>query len=302
MRCRGFRATVKQIALRVGDDKEGDIWIYDLAGTSAMRRLTFGGKDRYPVWSSDGQRIVFQSEREGDGGIFWQRADFSGTAERLTRPNPGTSHIPESWSPQGDVFTYSVLSERTRRYSLASFSIQTKQSGPVGDATSTLPLASDFSPDGRWLAYDVSDRLLGPAEATVFVEPFPPTGTKYQISQTRNGFHPTWLPDGKSLTHSTGVGPNGPQWVVVNITMQPQFAVGNAASVPNGGLIDTLGPGLYFPGSGLERNYDFTPDGKRVGIVPVRDEASPVAPIANTRHIQVVLNWQEELKQRVPTR
>jgi Tol biopolymer transport system component len=93
----------KQIALGIGNDKGSDIWIYDVSGTSAVRRLTFGGKDRFPVWSADGRYVAFQSESEGDRAIFWQRADFSGTAERLTRPEPGISHVPESWLPQGDV-------------------------------------------------------------------------------------------------------------------------------------------------------------------------------------------------------
>jgi eukaryotic-like serine/threonine-protein kinase len=295
----------KQIALGISDDKEADIWIYDLAGTSAMRRLTHGKRDRFPVWSADGQYVAFQSEREGDRAVFWQRADFSGTAERLTRPQAGTSHIPESWSaqgsPQGNVFTYSVFSDSTRQYSLASFAIQTRQSQPFRELTSTLPLASDFSPDGRWLAYNVTDTPAGPAQSTVFVAPFPPTDAKYQISATKNGFHPTWLPDGKKLklTYSTGLGPDGPQWVVVNITMQP-FIKGDEVRVSNGGLIDSLGPTLTFSGAVNARNYDFTPDGRRVGIVPVRDEASSSPP--ERQHIQVVLNWLEELKRLVPTK
>ncbi len=51
------------------------MWIYDLSGASAPRRLTFGGKNRFPIWSADGERVAFQSDREGDLGIFWQRAD-----------------------------------------------------------------------------------------------------------------------------------------------------------------------------------------------------------------------------------
>jgi eukaryotic-like serine/threonine-protein kinase len=290
----------KHLALGIGDLKEADIWIYDLAGTSAMRRLTFGKRDRFPVWSANGQYVAFQSEREGDRAIFWQRADFSGTAERLTRPQAGTAHIPESWSPQGNVFTYSVFSDSTRRYSLASFSIETKESHSFRGLTSTLPLASDFSPDGRWLAYNVSDTVAGPARSTVVVEPFPPTNAKYQISETRNGFHPSWLPDGKKLTYSTGVGPDGPRWVVVNITMQPRFTIGDEVRVSNGGLIDSLGPAFSFPGGVNEPNYDFTPDGRRIGIIPVRDDVSSSPP--ERQHIQLVLNWLEELKRLVPTK
>jgi hypothetical protein len=198
------------------------------------------------------------------------------------------------------LFTYNVFSDSTRRYSLASFSIETKESHSFSELTSTLPLASDFSSDGRWLSYNVSDTVVGPARSTVFVAPFPPTTTPYQISETRNGFHPKWLPDGKQLTYSTGVGPDGPQWVVVNITMQPRFTIGDRVRVPNGGLIDSLGPSLTFAGAVNARNYDFTPDGRRIGIIPVRDDASSSPP--ERQHIQVVLNWLEELKRLVPTK
>jgi serine/threonine protein kinase/Tol biopolymer transport system component len=283
----------KQIALAIGDDKESNIWIYDLAGASAMRRLTFGGKDRFPVWSGDGQYVAFQSEREGDRAIFRQPADFSGTAERLTRPESGISHVPESWSPVDDVFTYSVWSESARRFTLESFSVREKRAHSLPGIESTRPVASEFSPDGRWLAYNVSETVIGLAQSTVFVEPFPPTGTKYQISEVKRGFHPTWLPDGKRLSYSTGVGPGGPEWVVVNVTTQPSFTFGNEIRVLNGGLIDSV------PISPVtEANYDFTPDGRRIGIVPVdKSEALRMAPT-----VQVVVNWFEELKQRLPAK
>ena len=54
-----------------------------------MRRLTFGGNNRYPIWSPDGQRVAFDSDREGDRAIFWQKADGTDAAERLTRAEQG---------------------------------------------------------------------------------------------------------------------------------------------------------------------------------------------------------------------
>jgi eukaryotic-like serine/threonine-protein kinase len=72
----------------VDEAGEETISIYEIAGGTSMRRLTFGGKNRAPVWSPDGQWIAFQSDREGDLAIFRQRADGSGAAERLTKPDP----------------------------------------------------------------------------------------------------------------------------------------------------------------------------------------------------------------------
>jgi serine/threonine-protein kinase len=286
----------KHIAVVVSENKESNVWIYDLDGSTAMRRLTFSGKDRFPVWSRDGQYVAFQSERDGDGAIFWQRADFSGTAERLSKPNSGISHIPESWSPTSDVFTYSVWSESARRYTLEYLSLPDKQSHSMPGIGSARPLTSEFSRDGRWLVYNESDTSTGFARATVFVKPFPPTdaGAGYQIGETRNGFHPTWLPDGKRLSYSIGLDARGlPEWVIRNVTMRP-FTLGNEVRVPNGGLIDSV---PVFPVS--ERSYDFTPDGKRVGIVPVLDKPERAR---MTPAVHVVLNWEQEIKRRVPVR
>lgn len=281
-----------QLAVGVGDYKQSDIWIYPLAGTSAVRRLTFGGVNRFPIWSADGQRVAFQSDREGDRAVFWQRADVSGTgAERLTRPEPDTSHIPESWSPHNDSFTYSVFSDKSGRFTLSSFSLHDSRSHGLQGVGSTLPLASAFSPDGRWLAYSASEARVGVAQATVFVEPFPPTGARFQISEARRGFHPVWLPDGKHLSYSTGIGPEGPQWIVAVVTPQPTFAVRSVVRIPNGGLIDSVPSGPV-----NERNFDLASNGRRIGLYPV--DASAAAMPAT---IHVVLNWFEELRQRTGT-
>ena len=130
------------------------------------------------------------------------------------------------------------------------------------------------------------------AQATVFVEPFPPTGARFQISDARKGFHPVWLPDGKRLSYSTGIGPNGPQWVVARVTTQPSFAVRGVARIPNGGLLDSVPFGPI-----NERNFDIAPDGRRVGLFPV-DAAPPASPAA----IHVVLNWFDELRLRTGVR
>ena len=65
-----------RIVFATDDGKDANVWTYDLSGASAPRRLTFGGKNRFPIWSADGERVAFQSDREGDFGIFCTE-DFS---------------------------------------------------------------------------------------------------------------------------------------------------------------------------------------------------------------------------------
>ena len=209
----------KRVAFGTDDGKEASIWIYDLSGASAMRRLTFGGNNRFPIWSADGRRVAFQSDREGDLGIFWQPADVSGAAERLTKPDQGTSHVPESWSPKDDRFSFSVV--KGAGASLWTFSLQDKKAAPFGDVRSSSPLNSEFSPDGRWVAY-----TLRTGTATIYVQPFPATGAKYQISKDDGAHHALWSPDGKEIFYVPGASPV----VAVSVTTQRVFT---AESVSN---------------------------------------------------------------------
>ena len=128
----------KQIAFNVDDGKEQAIWIYDVCSTAAPRRLTVAGNNRFPLWSSDGRRVAFQSDREGDLAIFWQVADGSASAERLTRAEKGVSHVPESWMPGGDTFLFRVATEQNV-FSLWTFSTQDKKATTFGEVRSTNP-------------------------------------------------------------------------------------------------------------------------------------------------------------------
>ena len=149
------------------------VWKYDLAGGHAMQRLTFGGNNRFAVWSSDSRRIAFQSDRESDLGIFAQDADGTGQAERLTKADPGTSHVPESWSPNGDVLLFTV--NKGSDVSLWTLSLQDKKSAPFDTVQARIPTGAIFSPDGRWVAYGSDES----GRTTVYVQPFPPTGAVY---------------------------------------------------------------------------------------------------------------------------
>ena len=172
-----------QVAFGTDDSRESNIWIYTLAGTSSPRQLTFAGRNRFPIWTADGQRVAFQSDRDGDRAVFWQRADGTTAAERLTKPESGAAHIPRSWSPDGNTLLVGVVQELNFTKSLFSLSVQDRKATTLVDALSTAePADAMFSPDGRWVAYTSGPQL--------FVQPFPGTGAKYLIAP--GGSHPVW--------------------------------------------------------------------------------------------------------------
>ncbi len=144
----------------------------------------------------------------------------------------------------------------------------------------SIQRAPKFSPDGRWLAY-YSDES---GTWQVYVQPFPKTGAKHRVTQQR-GLYPLWSPDGKELFYlNTG------QVLGIDIVTEPAFAFGNE---------QVLGmQGFFFPGGGI-RSYDITPDGQHFLMVFPADQADSVTETAAER-INIVLNWFEELKERVP--
>ena len=274
----------RRVAFGIDDGENANVWVYDLSGASSMRRLTFGGKNWLPVWSADGERIAYQSDREKDLAIFWQRADGTGTPERLTTPEAGAAHAPESWSPKGDTLLYTVT--RDSAVTLWTLSLTDRKAAPFADVKSRYTLGAVFSRDGRWVAYSVRDAER--TRSTIYVQPFPATGAKYQISKDDDGHHPVWSPDGKELFYVPGAG----LFAVVSVTTQPSLTFGNPVPLPR--RFNENGPST--PSS-----IDITPDGKRfVGVVIGGGPGQAQNSSTPADVVQVVLNWAEELKQTVP--
>jgi hypothetical protein len=138
--------------------------------------------------------------------------------------------------------------------------------------------SAQFSPDGRWLAY-VSNESGRPE---IYVQPYPRSGGKWQMS-TEGGTEPMWNPNGRELFYR-----NGERMMAVEVTSQPTLS----ASRPR-----MLFEGQYYltPFPQTNPAYDVSRDGQRFLMIKEGDQA-----VVGTQ-INVVQNWFEELKQRVPT-
>ncbi len=275
----------KQLALDTNDGGNRAVLIYDLSGSAPARRLTFGGRDGRPTWSRDGQRVVFTSDREGDDGLFWQRADVSGAgAERLVKAEPGTSLQAESWSPDGRTLIFSVGKGAGNDRSLSMLTLGPNQApAPLIGPPSPLLSNASLSPDGHWLAYHSSES----GHLGIYVQHFPPTGEKYQIT-TDYSTDPVWSPDGRQLFFLKSG--RGRQITSVDVQTQPSFKFGKATPLPIEGIISN-GP----------RPYDISPDGKYF-VVILQRRSQVASDTAAPEPINIVLNWFRELQERVPVK
>jgi eukaryotic-like serine/threonine-protein kinase len=270
----------KQLVLNTEYGEERVVQIVDVTGAAAPRKLTFDGHNHRATWSPDGELVVFTSDREGDNGLFSQRADGNGPAERLLKAEPGVTLQSENWSSHGNMIIYS--SSRAAFRTLWMLSPGDKNPKPL---ITTYSTNSSLSPDGRWIAYTASES--GGNE--VYVQPFPPNGSKFQVSD--GGRSPLWSPDGKQLFYLRAQGTGTAQIMSVDVQTQPSFVVVKTTPLPIEGIIGETGP----------RGYDITSDGKYFLVMIPKsrgDAGKPPAP----DQINVTLNWFEELKLRAPAR
>ncbi len=254
-------------------EQESQVWLYDLS-RETLTRFTFDGTlNLNTVWTPDGKRILFQSNKDGPPNVYWQQADGSGGLERLT--NSEFVHFPMSMSPDGQFLAYGEINPTTG-YDLWVLRLKDGQAQPFlrTPFTESVP---QFSPDGHWLAYISNES----GRYEVYVQPYPGPGGKWQIS-TDGGTEPVWNPNGRELFYR-----DGSKMMSVEISTQTGFTTGKP---------HMLFEGPYLPSPATTPNYDVSRDGQRFLML----KSSATGEEAATQ-INVVFNWCEELKRRVPT-
>ena len=275
----------------IGDNGQNIIWIYDLAGTTAIRRLTQEGNNTRPLWTRDGKSIVYGSDRDKAHGLYRQLADGSSLPERLTTAEDGFFHFPESWSPDGKVLSFAMANRTLGQdsWSLWTLRMDAADTKPTlfYDLPGSNEFGSVFSPDGKWIAYASNNANDTNPTFGIYAQPYPPTGAKYEISRT-GGAWPVWHPLGSELFYRLNVGEvNAARIKALTIATNPspRFTSDKELSIQGFVLATNY------------RDYDVMANGREfVMVFPIAQAVN--APPPRFR-ISVVLNWVEELKARV---
>ena len=259
-------------------DQENDIWIFDLARKTLTRLTIDPAIDGYPVWTPDGRRIIFESTRTGIFNVYSQAADGTGAIEALTKSqNPVW---PFSISPDGTRLVLHETAQKTGN-DLDVLVLDGKSRPEPLIQTPFSEEHGEISPDGRWLAYESNES----GQPQVYVRPFPNVNAGHWQVSPAGGTKPVWAHSGKELFYLSGRA-----MMAVQVQTTSGFVAGNPTK-----LFD----GTYFAG-GTARVYDVSRDGQK--FLMIREQQATADSTTAPASMIVVLNWVEELKQRVPTK
>ena len=270
-----------KVALTVLDGGDSDIWIWDLI-REIMSRLTLDETtENNPLWTTDGQKIVFSSNRDNTFSIYWKSADGAGESQNLCSASGseiGVNGV--SWSHDGKFLLLQEVNPGEGNIGMLSMDGDRPRKPLLQEKYNEIQ--PQISPDGRWMAY-ASDQS---GDFEVYVRPFPEVNkTMWQVS-TSGGRDPLWAPDGRELFYR-----NGNSVMAVEVETKSAFSPGKPK---------VLFQGEYISGSTSNLNpWDISHDGKRFLMVKEATRVSTTAE-ASRPTINIVLNWFEELKERVP--
>jgi serine/threonine-protein kinase len=259
-------------------DQETDIWTWDLRHGAPLVRLTVDpAQDMTPVWTVDGRRIIFGSDRGGVRNLWWQAADGSGAPKRLT--TSANQELPSDVTPNGSDVLFTVQALDT------GFDIMRMPLNGDGRPVPVLRTKANersgvVSRDGRWLAYE-SDSS---GSWEVYVRPYPNTETEPRQVSSGGGTRPCWARDGKELFYASLDG------ALMTVPVEATAAVWSNGAP--GKLFDSQSPVT----SPMFRSFDVSPDGRRFLLI----RAARTEQMDASTNVIVVQHLDEEVKRLVP--
>ena len=275
-----------RVALDVRDQTM-DISIWDLSRQTLSPLNRHAAQDLSPLWTMDGKRLIWTSTRGGGNpNLYWQTADGTGEAERLTVHV--NNQFPTSTTPDGGIVVMFGASGNNQN-GMDLFTLALKDPAHKAEPLLTaegMDFGPEVSPDGKWLAYH--SNISG--EFQVYVRPFPNVQDgRVQISTT-GGTRAAWSRNGRELFYLDHEG------------LLTSVAIPAGATFSAGPPVKILNRKYYAGASllGLDlRGYDVSPDGQR--FLMIKEPESP-PPVIQSANMVLVLNWVEELKARLPSR
>jgi serine/threonine-protein kinase len=268
------------VAITAGPTRE--IWIYDLAGNRPPFPIRRGGCSWDPVWTADGQRIIFSyaDVQNSTEDLYWFSADGSDLEPELLHAQSGQQY-PYAVSADGSDLFYAHFGsgeKRDEKRDVWVLDLKT-QSDPKALFDSEYNEGfGTTSPDKRWIAH-TSDRT---GRQEVWVASYPDL-LQRQLVSSDGGTEPRWSHDGRELYYRSG-----DRLMVVPIAVDTQeFSFEAPRVLFEGKMASNIG----WP------SYAVARDGRFLGMQLV--DQPPEQP--TSQRVRIVLNWFDELERLVPT-
>ena len=267
-----FSSDGGKVAVTLLTGGKWDVGVYDLE-RGELDRITFLGENMRPTWTPDGARLTYASNAEAEGSYSYYsiNGDGSGRPERLFPSGQSVDFQRPAWSPDGAHLVYTASSEET------GWDLWIVSPGQEPDPRPLLDTPADdtwyaFSPDGQFIVYESAQP--GATDADIVVRPFPEVDDRQW--RVAAGRRPVWCGDGREILYVTDDG-------ISRVTVDA-----DAESTPLS--LSRPSPLVDMPGVS---SFDLSPNGESLAIhrLPVESAA---------REIRIVMNWFEELKERVP--
>ncbi|MEP7326922.1 MAG: protein kinase [Gemmatimonadota bacterium] len=259
-----FSPDGRQVAVVLGDIGSSNVWLYD-RGQGTLTRLTFDSGASRPIWTNDGNQIVFARVLGTTSDLRIIKADGSASAESLLTV-PGKQFFQALFTPDGRSMVVRTTTPSTRdiwRVPMDSTRVlRPLLTSPADERGVAL------SPDGHWMAYasDESGRF------EVYVRAYPSMAARYQVSLD-GGLEPVWSRQGNEILYR-----NGPVMMSARVRTTPRFEVVSRGTVFSNAdyVLNTYEP-----------NYDLSPDGRELLMVRA---------VGHSGGLGVTLNWFENLR------
>lgn len=251
------------------DGRVADVWLVDLSRNNTSRLTFESSGEGDPLWSPDGKRIVFSSNRSGNGQVNLYQKAAGGAGDDQLLFSSNSAKYPTSWSPDGEFILFENWALKSKS-GIWRLSLKDNQINALLEATAYDQFQGQISPDGRYIAYSSNES----GRWEIYVQPYPTTGEKWRIS-SNGGQLASWRKDMKELFYITTEG----RLMSVDITTTPKFESSVARQLFQT-TIKNLQQGLC---------YAATPDGQRF-LVNTYVQSNNPAPMT------IVLNWTADLK------
>jgi len=264
-----------RLAVGLEDSQRGteDLWVFDLKRNVPMRLTFDAASEIWPVWSPDGKWVAFGSNRTGEYAVYRRLASGAGEDE-LVYLDEKADVAPTDWSPDGK-WILAAAYPNGARFGLLALPTEGEGKPVPYVVNSFVNQRGRFSPDGRFVVYQSNES----GRFEVYVQPFPASGAKWQIS-TAGGRTPFWTKGGREI---------------VFLDLDGTGAFSASVRVTAGSMEVSLPRPLFVraqAGGGLFRNR-WTPTASGDRFLVNASQESNVTPT-----FRVVLDWPADLAGR----